>query len=236
VAWVRSIGRATYGWTESLRSRFCPIPFRRTRARVCGWSVRRVGTHEDQTYLVMEYLEGDTIAERLASKPLSLPDALALGVQIARALHAAYRAGLVHRDLKPANVMLVKHGSALHTKLLDFGIAKTLPRVVGGERPGESLLPTANAAVTGQGMLVGTVQYMAPEQLEGRDVDARTDIFSFGALLYEMVTGRKGLRGEQPGQRDCLDLGGRAAGGDNTAANRATGTRSDRREMSREGS
>ena len=129
-------------------------------------------------YLVMEYLDGETLAGRLAGGPLPLAEALHVAVQIASALDTAHRAGIVHRDLKPANVMLTKDGA----KLLDFGLAK---RAIGIE------LET----ITSPGMIVGTVQYMAPEQLEGRDAGARTDVFAFGAVLYEMLTGAKAFAG-----------------------------------------
>jgi len=145
--------------------------------------------HQDGTdYLVMEYLEGQTLAERLAKGPLPLEQVLRYGVEIADALDKAHRQGIVHRDLKPANVMLTKSG----VKLLDFGLAKAFPspggRGVGGE--GLTSLPT-QANLTQEGTILGTFQYMAPEQLEGKDADARTDIFAFGAVLYEMATGRK---------------------------------------------
>jgi len=138
-------------------------------------------------YLVLEYLEGETLAERLARGPLPLPTALQVAIQIASALDTAHRAGVVHRDLKPGNVFLVRSASNTVTaKLLDFGVAKT-PAASTGEATGTDLTAT--------GMILGTVQYMAPEQLEGREADTRSDIFSFGAALYEMLTGRKAFEG-----------------------------------------
>jgi serine/threonine protein kinase/Tol biopolymer transport system component len=134
-------------------------------------------------YLVMEHLEGDTLAQRLAEGAVPIEQALKYGVQIASALAAAHRAGIVHRDLKPANVMLVK-GEA---KLLDFGLAKSTRR--------QPDLPFAPDTITVPGTIVGTLQYMAPEQLEGRDADPRTDVFAFGSVLYELLTGVKAFTG-----------------------------------------
>jgi len=148
-----------------------------------------IGREGETGYLVMEYLEGETLAARLAKGALPVPEALRCGAQISEALEQAHRKGVIHRDLKPGNVMLTKAGA----KLLDFGLAKLREpdRVAGG-----SLAPTVTQPVTAEGTLVGTLQYMAPEQLEGKEADARTDIFALGALLYEMVTGRKAFEGK----------------------------------------
>ncbi len=148
-----------------------------------------VGREGETEYLVMEYLEGETLAERLLKGPLPLEQTLRYGIQIADALDKAHRQGIVHRDLKPGNVMLTKSG----VKLLDFGLAKAMA-------PSRSAVdltafPTQAAPVTREGSLLGTVQYMAPEQLEGREADARTDIFAFGCVLYEMATGKKSFSG-----------------------------------------
>ncbi|MFN2386837.1 MAG: protein kinase, partial [Thermoanaerobaculia bacterium] len=145
--------------------------------------------HQDGTdYLVMEYLEGQTLAEKLARAPMSLEETLRCAIEVADALEKAHRQGIVHRDLKPGNVMLTKSG----VKLLDFGLAKVLEPAA----PATILtsLPT-EMPLTEKGAILGTVQYMAPEQLEGKEVDARTDIFALGALLYEMATGRKAFTG-----------------------------------------
>ena len=141
-------------------------------------------------YLVMELLAGETLAGRLERGPLPLDEALRIAIDVAGALEAAHRAGIVHRDLKPGNVFLTKAG----TKLLDFGLAKAAASPIG---PGSfTMLPTTPpAAMTAQGTILGTFQYMAPEQVEGLEVDARTDIFAFGAVLYEMLTGRKAFEG-----------------------------------------
>jgi Tol biopolymer transport system component len=145
-----------------------------------------IGAHDGLDYLVMEYLEGENLAARIAKGPLPIDEALRYAVQIADALDQAHRHGVVHRDLKPGNIMLTKAGA----KLLDFGLAKVLePRA--GSAAGLTELPTATTPLTGQGLIVGTLQYMAPEQLEGREADARTDIFAFGLVLYEMIAGKR---------------------------------------------
>ncbi len=149
-----------------------------------------VGREGDTDFLVMELLEGETLADRIAKGPLPLDQALRYGVEIADALDKAHRKGVIHRDLKPANIMLTKSGA----KLLDFGLAKhaaPAAGVVGG-----SMLPTTPRGLTMQGTILGTFQYMAPEQLDGGEADARTDIFAFGAVLYEMLTGRKAFEGK----------------------------------------
>jgi eukaryotic-like serine/threonine-protein kinase len=146
--------------------------------------------HQDGTdYLVMEYLEGETLAQRLAKGPLPLDQVLQYAIEIADALDKAHRKGVTHRDLKPGNIMLTKSG----TKLLDFGLAKLKAAPTASPL---SQLPTANDTITAQGAILGTLQYMAPEQLEGKEADARTDIFAFGAVVYEMATGKKAFEGK----------------------------------------
>lgn len=148
-----------------------------------------VGHQDGMDYLVMEYLEGESLADRLARGGLPLPELLQIGMQIADALDRAHRQGLVHRDLKPGNIVLTKGGA----KLLDFGLA----RVTGLEAaPRDMSSPTMSRPLTAEGTIVGTFQYMAPEQLEGAEADARSDIFSFGAVLYEMATGRRAFEGK----------------------------------------
>ena len=145
--------------------------------------------HQDGTdFLVMEYLEGETLAARLEQGPLPLAQALRTGIEIADALDKAHRQGITHRDLKPGNLMLTQSGA----KLLDFGLAKLHS---GGAAAGLSAAPTVTSPLTGAGSVVGTFQYMAPEQLEGREADACSDIFAFGAVLYEMVTGKRAFTG-----------------------------------------
>jgi serine/threonine protein kinase len=151
-----------------------------------------VGHEAGVEYLVMEFLEGETLADRLGRGSLPVEQAVKYGIQMAEALDRAHRAGVVHRDLKPANVMLTKTG----VKLLDFGLAK-LSEPQAGVVSGLSMQMTTphGSNLTAAGTILGTFQYMAPEQLEGKEVDARTDIFAFGSVLYEMVTGRKAFAG-----------------------------------------
>jgi Tol biopolymer transport system component/predicted Ser/Thr protein kinase len=148
-----------------------------------------IGRENGVDFMVMEHIEGETLADRLKKGALPLEQALRHAIEIADALDKAHRRGVVHRDLKPGNIMLTKAGA----KLLDFGLAK----LTAVESPGpESILPTEARPLTTEGSLVGTIPYMAPEQLEGREADARTDVFAFGAVLYEMVTGRRAFEGQ----------------------------------------
>jgi eukaryotic-like serine/threonine-protein kinase len=135
-------------------------------------------------FLVMEYLEGETLAQRLKKGSLPLDQALHIAVEIASAVDHAHRHGVVHRDLKPANIMLTKAGA----KVLDFGLAK----IGAGLKPA----PAETMTLTEEGVILGTLQYMAPEQLEGKEADGRSDIFAFGAVVYEMATGRKAFEGQ----------------------------------------
>jgi serine/threonine protein kinase len=151
-----------------------------------------VGREGETEYIVMELLEGETLAERLVRGPLPLDQTLRFGARIASALDAAHRSGIVHRDLKPSNVMLTKSG----VKLVDFGLAKALAPAPAMDSPTSA--PTAATDVTRPGMILGTVPYMAPEQLQGRETDSRADIFALGAVLYEMATGRKAFDGASP--------------------------------------
>ena len=136
----------------------------------------------------MEHLEGESLAQRLSKGALLLDEALKIAIEIADALDKAHGQGIVHRDLKPGNIMLTKTGA----KLLDFGLAKLREAET---EAGLTAMATESAPLTGEGTILGTFQYMAPEQLEGKEADSRTDIFAFGAVVYEMVTGRKAFEG-----------------------------------------
>ena len=149
-----------------------------------------VGSQDGTEFLVMEYLEGETLAARLEKGPLPLEQVLKLGIEIADALDKAHRQGIIHRDLKPGNIMLTKSGA----KLLDFGLAKAA--VAPASVATLTAAVTRTTPVTQQGTIVGTFQYMSPEQVEGKEVDARSDIFSFGAVLYEMLTGQRAFPGK----------------------------------------
>jgi serine/threonine protein kinase/TolB-like protein/Tfp pilus assembly protein PilF len=176
-----------------------------THPHIC--TLYDVGSQDDIDFLVMEYLEGDTLAARLAKKGLSIEEAVTHAIEIAGALDHAHRHGIVHRDLKPANIMLTDRGA----KLLDFGLAKfrPSPNVDSNESEVTHALGVPPATghvaaardvtdshVTRDGAVLGTVRYMAPEQLEGSEVDARSDLFSFGAVLFEMLTGRRAFNGD----------------------------------------
>lgn len=152
-----------------------------------------VGHENGKDFLVMEFLEGETLAKRLEGGPIPSQDLMPMAVQITEALDAAHRIGVVHRDLKPGNIMITKSG----VKLLDFGLAKTAEAV----NPHSSITQMATAQhgrdpLTAEGTILGTFQYMSPEQLEGQDADPRSDIFALGAVLYEMATGRKAFEGK----------------------------------------
>ena len=151
-----------------------------------------IGQQDGTDYLVMEYLEGETLAQRLQKGRLPLEQVLQYAIEIADTLDKAHRKGITHRDLKPGNIMLTKSGA----KLLDFGLAKLRQDTASGSPL--SQLPTANEGITAQGTILGTLQYMAPEQVEGKtnEIDARTDIFAFGAIVYEMATGKKAFDGK----------------------------------------
>ncbi len=149
-----------------------------------------IGHQDGIDYLVMEYLEGQTLAARLERGPLPIEQVFAYALAIADALDKAHRMGITHRDIKPANIVLTKSG----IKLLDFGLAKLTPQATAAGAASD--MRTAPSALTGEGTIIGTLHYMAPEQLEGGEADARADIFAFGAVVYEMATGKRAFEGK----------------------------------------
>ncbi len=196
-------------WNARLRSKFFRLEFssdpeRRKRFEQEARSISSlnhpnicvlydIGRADQTDYLVLEFLDGETLDHRLERGALPLEQVLRYGMEIADALDKAHRQGLIHRDLKPGNIMLTKSGA----KLLDFGLAKELPLRAGLQLSSiPTSAPTRSKTLTVEGMVLGTLQYMSPEQLEGKPADARSDIFALGAVLYEMTTGHRAFEGQ----------------------------------------
>ena len=151
------------------------------------------GSGQAVQFLVLELVEGETLAERLKAGPLAFNEALTVARQVADALQAAHEKGIIHRDLKPANIAFTSEGQV---KVLDFGLAKALDPVAQGFSPADANSPTLSLAATQAGMILGTAAYMSPEQAKGRGADKRSDVWAFGCVLYEMLTGRRAFEGE----------------------------------------